>query len=77
MSGEVLAFLTGCIAQFWHIFNGWYVPGTNVTPAGWAMFLLSAGVLFRFLKKLGFGSASISDLKRGANMASNDESGDN
>lgn len=75
MSGEVLTFLTGCVSQFWHIFTGWYVPGTNVTPAGWFLFLLSAGVLFRFLGKLGFGSASMDDLKGGGYFTKNE--GDN
>ena len=58
MTGEVFTFLKGVIAQFWILFTSWYVPGTNITVGGWIVFILSAGVLFRFLGKLGFGSFS-------------------
>lgn len=65
MTGEVLTLMTGLFAQFWRLFTSWHVPGTNLTPAGWFLFLLSAGVLFRFLAKLGFGRNSLDDLIRG------------
>lgn len=62
MTGEVFTFLKGVIAQFWILFTSWYVPGTNITVGGWLLFLLSAGVLFRFLCKLGFGSFTFNEL---------------
>lgn len=62
MTSEVLSFLSDVIGQFFRIFTSWHIPGTNVTPAMWFVFLLSVGVLFRFLGKLGFGKASIDDV---------------
>lgn len=61
MTGEVFTFLKGVIAQLWLLFTSWYVPGTNVTVGGFLMFVLSAGVLLRFLGKLGFGNVSFND----------------
>lgn len=63
MTGEAFDFFKGIVAQFWLLFTSWHVPGTNLTVGGWLLFLLSAGVLFRFLGKFGFGNASLSDLK--------------
>lgn len=62
MTSEAFSFLKGVISQFFKIFTSWHVPGTNVTPAMWFVFLLSVGILFRFLGKLGFGKASIDDV---------------
>lgn len=68
MTSEVFSFLKQCFALFWKLFTGWNVPGTNVTVGGWILFFLSAGVLFRFLARFGFGSASISELKQAPSM---------
>ena len=64
MTSEVFSFLKQCFALFWKLFTGWIVPGTNVTVGAWILFALSAGVLFRFLAKFGFGRASLDDVKR-------------
>lgn len=63
MTGEAFDFFKGVVAQFWILFTSWHVPGTNLTVGGWIVFMLSAGVLFRFLGKLGFGNASLTDIK--------------
>lgn len=63
MTGETFDFFKGVVSQLWILFTSWHVPGTNLTVGGWIVFMLSAGVLFRFLGKLGFGNASLSDLK--------------
>lgn len=73
MTGDVLAFFSGLVAQVWRFFNSWHVPGTNVTPAGWLLFLLSAGVLFRFLSKLGFGRANMDDVIKGGDARGENE----
>lgn len=62
MTGDALSFLSGVFVQIFSLFTSWHFPGTNVTPAMWFVFLLSVGVLFRFLGKLGFGKASIDDV---------------
>lgn len=39
-----------CIfTQFWRLFTSWHIPGTNVSPAELALFILFASVIFRFL----------------------------
>lgn len=62
MTSDALSFLSGVIDVLFSIFTSWHIPGTNVTPAMWFVFLLSVGILFRFLGKLGFGKASIDDV---------------
>lgn len=68
MSIRILAFVTSYFEQIWRIFTGWVIPGTvHITPAVWFMFVLSLGVVLRFLIKLGFGSPSLNDLSQRAN----------
>lgn len=62
MTSDALSFLSGVFEQIFSLFTSWHIPGTNVTPAMWFVFLLSVGVLFRFLGKLGFGKASVDDV---------------
>lgn len=62
MTKDALSFLSGVIDVLFKIFTSWHIPGTNVTPAMWFVFILSFGILFRFLGKLGFGKASIDDV---------------
>lgn len=46
---KVVQFL---FTQAWHFLTAFYLPGTNVTPAGMLLFLASIAVGFRFLKAL-------------------------
>lgn len=62
MTSDALSFLSGVFGVLFSIFTSWHIPGTNVTPAMWFVFLLSVGILFRFLGKLGFGKASFDDV---------------
>lgn len=62
MTSDAFSFLSGVMREMFSLFTSWRIPGTNVTPAMWFVFLLSVGVLFRFLGKLGFGKASIDDV---------------
>lgn len=62
MTRDALSFLSGVFDVLFSIFTSWHIPGTNVTPAMWFVFLLSVGVLSRFLGKLGFGNASVDDV---------------
>lgn len=42
----------------WRFFTSWYIPGTNVTPATMALFLLLTALALRFLfRLLGMGAA--------------------
>lgn len=52
MTNEAFNFVSGFFSRVWLIFNSWYFPGTNITPA--ALLLLPALVYvaikaFRYL----------------------------
>lgn len=34
----------------WSLFTSWRIPGTHTTPAGWALFALSALLAIRIAK---------------------------
>lgn len=38
--------------QVWRLFNSWYVPGTNVTPAGFLFLVLFLTLVLKFGKRL-------------------------
>ena len=48
---DVLAFL---LRQIWRFFNSWYIPGTNVTPAGFMLLVLFLALVIRFIKRITF-----------------------
>ena len=52
MTVEASTFLAGFFAHIWKLFNGWKLPGTNVTPIAWALFLLLLPVFIRLFKRL-------------------------
>lgn len=52
MTAEASTFLAGFFAHVWKLFNGWKLPGTNVTPISWALFLLLLPVFIRLFKRL-------------------------
>lgn len=52
MTAEASTFLGGFFAHVWKLFNGWKLPGTNVTPIAWALFLLLIPVFIRLFKRL-------------------------
>lgn len=52
MTAEALQFLSSFFASIWKYFTGWYLPGTNVTPVAWALFLLMVIVFIKMFKRL-------------------------
>lgn len=36
--------------EIWSLFTSWYIPGTNVTPASMAFFLLASFAVIKILK---------------------------
>lgn len=52
MTAESLQFLTGFFASIWSYFNGWFLPGTNVTPIAWALFLALSVIFIKTFKRL-------------------------
>lgn len=50
MTPEGAAAVTALFSSVWQLFNGWYIPGTRVTPAGWAFFSLAVVAIFKIVK---------------------------
>lgn len=47
--------LTTLFRSVWQLMTGFYIPGTNVTPGGLFLFLASAFIGLKFVKRI-FGS---------------------
>lgn len=56
MRVDVFVFLQSFFALIWRFFSGWYIPGTNVTPAAFMLFLLFFALVLRLIRSL-FGSS--------------------
>ena len=52
MTGEAYGFLQGFFKHIFKLYNSWKLPGTNVTPIAWALFLLLVPVFIRLFKRL-------------------------
>lgn len=48
---QILVFL---MKQMWSFFNSWYLPGTNVTPAGFILAMAFLVLVIRFIRRLTF-----------------------
>lgn len=52
MSADALSLLGGLFSAVWNLFTGWYLPGTNVTPAALALAILFIWLLVRRLVRM-------------------------
>ena len=52
MSNDAIMVLECLFESVWLLFTSWYIPGTDVTPAGAFMFFAFAGLALRFLYRL-------------------------
>lgn len=52
MSSDSLLILSTLFAQFWRFFTQWYLPGTNVTPAGMFFLFLIVPLTFKLVSRL-------------------------
>lgn len=52
MTRSALTFLNGFLAECWRFFNSIYIPGTNVTTAGFAFLILFAWIVVKTIKRL-------------------------
>lgn len=50
MTADALIIVHFLFTEIWSLFTGWYFPGTNVTPASMAFFLLASYTVIRILK---------------------------
>lgn len=49
MSNDALAVVQCLFNTIWALFTSWHIPGTNVTPASFFLFLISAGIGLRYV----------------------------
>ena len=52
MTADTLQVLKCLFTTVWTLFNGWYIPGTNTTPAQFFLFLTAAIITLRFIKRI-------------------------
>lgn len=52
MSGDAVSLLGGLFSAVWSLFTGWYLPGTNVTPAAFALAILFIWLLIRRIVRM-------------------------
>lgn len=52
MTDDAVLVLKCLFDSIWMLFTSWYIPGTDVTPAGAFMFFAFAGLALRFLYRL-------------------------
>lgn len=55
MAADSILVIRSLFTTIWSLFTSWHIPGTNVTPAAWAFFALTAVLVFRIFRRL-FGS---------------------
>lgn len=65
MTSDALSFYLGYIPQIWKFFVSWNLPGTFVTPAAMAFFVLAVGLVIRTFKRL----TSVSDASFGSSSS--------
>lgn len=49
MTSDAVKIVQCLFTEIWRLFNGWYIPGTNVTPAMWAIFSLLVVIVLKFV----------------------------
>lgn len=52
MTADALQVIKCLFTTVWTLFNGWYIPGTNTTPAQFFLFLTAAIITIRFIKRI-------------------------
>lgn len=55
MTADALAIVQFLFTTIWGMFTSWYIPGTNVTPAAMAFFLLASAIIIKIIKTYLFG----------------------
>ena len=52
MTSDGISILEWFFDTFWLFFTSWKIPGTNVTPATWFIFLIFAGLVLSLIVRL-------------------------
>lgn len=53
--------LSGFLAEIWRLFNGWYLPGTRITPGAILFFYLALSFGVWLMKKYFMGGGDSDD----------------
>lgn len=53
MTEDVVLILSTVLRAAWYLFTSWFIPGTRMTPASMALFVLTVVVSLRFFKRMG------------------------
>lgn len=49
MTNDAVAVVKCLFQTIWQLFSSWHIPGTDVTPAAFALFLISSGIGLRYV----------------------------
>lgn len=71
MTDDALLVVECLFNVIWQLFTSWYIPGTNVTPAAFFLFLGVASLSLRFLYRL------VSITPSGVSLRGSNDGGDN
>lgn len=52
MSFNAVLIVKFVFVWIWKLFTQWHIPGTNVTPAAFGLFMLVVGISIRFLRRV-------------------------
>lgn len=52
MTSDAILVVQCLFSTIWSLFTSWYIPGTNVTPAQFFLFLASASLGITFIVRL-------------------------
>lgn len=52
MTNDALLVVSAIFSNVFHLFNSWYIPGTNVTPAVMLFGILFLTIMFRILSRV-------------------------
>lgn len=53
MTSDFLLGVKAIFTTIWRLFTSWAIPGTRMSPAGWAFFVLSSMLVIRFIMRFG------------------------
>lgn len=52
MTSDAFSVVQLLFSSIWSLFTSFNIPGTNVTPASFAIFILFVGIIIRFVHNL-------------------------
>lgn len=52
MTADALLVVRALFSTIWSLFTSWHIPGTATTPAAFAMFMLTVGLILRSIRSI-------------------------